>query len=110
MAVVCRRKPVFWELLLLEGTQNWRNYVNISTSRWLPLALFVQAFEKVRFSTEGGGEHGGQGNIVSEDPETMHEPHEEGAELEIVEDDTNVAHKPRKATGQADEGGNTFQR
>ena len=105
MAVVSRREPVFWELLPLEGTENWRNYVNISTSRGLPLALFVQAFEKIRFSTEAGEEHEGQGDIVSEDPETMHEPHEEGAELEIVEDDTNVAHKPRKATGQADEGG-----
>ena len=67
---------MFWELLPLEGTQNWRNYVNISTSRWLPLALFVQAFEKVRFSTESVGEHEGQGDIVSEDPKTMHEPQE----------------------------------
>ena len=88
----------------LEETQNWRNYVNISTSRGLPLALFVQAFEKVRFSTEAGGEHRGQGNIVSEDPETLHEPHEEGAELEIVEDGTNASHEPRQATGEADEG------
>ena len=31
-AVVSRREPVFWELLPLEGTQNWRNYVNISIS------------------------------------------------------------------------------
>ena len=76
MAVVSRREPVFWELLPLEGTQNWRKYVNISTSRGLPLALFVQAFEKVRFSTESVGEHDGQGDIVSEDPETMHEPQE----------------------------------
>ena len=59
-AVVGRREPVFWELLPLEGMQNWRNYVNISTSQGLPLALFVQAFEKVRFSTKVGGEHGGQ--------------------------------------------------
>ena len=88
----------------LEGTQNWRNYVNISTSRGLPLALFVQAFEKVRFSTEAGGEHGGQGNIVSEDLETMHESHEKGAELEIVEDGTNASHEPHQATSEADEG------
>ena len=72
MAVVSQREPVFWELLPFEGTQNWRNYVNISTSRGLPLALFVQAFEKVRFSTEACGEHGSQGDILSEDPETMH--------------------------------------
>ena len=104
MAVVSRKELGFWELLPLEGTQNWRNYVNISTSRGLPLVLFVQAFEKVRFGTEAGGEHGGQGNIVSEDPETMHEPHEEGAELEIVEDGTNASHEPRQATGEADEG------
>jgi hypothetical protein len=57
--------------------------------------LFVQAFEKVRFGTEAGGEHGGQGDILSEDPETMHEPHEEGAELEIVEDSTDASHEPR---------------
>ena len=30
----------------------------------------------------------------------MHEPCEEGGELEIVEDDTHAAHKPRQATGQ----------
>ncbi|KAG2617447.1 hypothetical protein PVAP13_3NG181079, partial [Panicum virgatum] len=72
------------DLLPLEGTQNWRNYVNISTSRGLPLALFVQAFEKVRFSSEAA--------------------HEEGAELEIVEDGTNASHEPRQATGEADEG------
>ena len=95
---------MFWELLPFEGTQNWRSYVNISTSRGLPLTLFVLAFEKVRFSIEAGGEHGGQGNIVSEDPEMMHEPHEEGAELEIVEDGTNASHEPRQATGEADEG------
>ena len=34
----------------------------------------------------------------------MHEPHEEGAELEIVEDGTNASHEPRQATGEADEG------
>ena len=104
MAVVSRREPVFWELLPLEGTENWRNYVNISTSRGLPLVLFVQAFEKVRFGTEAGGEHGGQGDILSEDPETMHEPHEDGAELEIVEDRTDASQEPRQATGEADEG------
>ena len=35
----------------------------------------------------------------------MHEPHEEGAELEIVEDGTIATYKPRQATGEADEGG-----
>ena len=104
MAVVSRREPVFWELLPLEGTQNWRNYVNISSSRGLPLVLFVQAFEKISFSTAAGGEQEGQGEIVSEDAETMHEPCEEGGELEIVEDDTHAAHEPRQATGQVDEG------
>ena len=106
MAVVSRREPVFWELLPLEGTQNWRNYVNISSSRGLPLVLFVQAFEKISFSTEAGGDHERQGDIISKDTETMHEPHEEGDELEIVEDDRHDAHEPRQATGQADEGEN----
>ena len=76
MAVVSRREPVFWELLPLEGTQNWRNYVNISSSRSLLLVLFIQAFENISFSTESVGEHDGQGDIVLEDPETMHEPQE----------------------------------
>ena len=106
MAVVSRREPVFWELLPLEGTQNWRNYVNISSSRGLPLVLFVQAFEKISFSTEAGGDHERHGDIISEDTETMHEPHEEGGELEILEDDRYAAHEPRQATGQADEGEN----
>ena len=106
MAVVSRREPVFWELLPLEGTQNWRNYVNISSSRGLPLVLFVQAFEKISFRTEAGGDHEGQGDIVSEETETMHESHEEDGELEILEDDRHAAHEPRQATGQADEGEN----
>ena len=46
--------------------------------------LFVQAFKKISFSTEAGGDHERQGYIISEDTETMHEPHEEGGELEIV--------------------------
>ena len=65
--------------------------------------LFVQAFEKISFSTEAGGDHERQGDIISEDTETMHEPHEEGAELEIVEDGTNASHEPRQATSEADE-------
>ena len=68
--------------------------------------LFVQAFEKISFSTEAGGDHERQGDIISEDTETMHEPHEEDDELEIVEDDRHDAHEPRQATGQVDEGEN----
>src|SRR6185436_5513409 len=69
MAVVSRREPIFWQLLPLEVMQNWRNYVNISSSRDLPLVLFVQAFEKIRFITAAGGEQEGQGEIVSDDAE-----------------------------------------
>ena len=36
--------------------------------------LFVQAFEKISFSTEAGGDHEGQGDIESEDTETIHDP------------------------------------
>ena len=68
--------------------------------------LFVQAFEKISFRTEAGGDHEGQGDIVSEETETMHESHEEDGELEILEDDRHAAHEPRQATGQADEGEN----
>ena len=57
--------------------------------------LFVQAFEKISSGTEAGGDHEGQGDIVSEETETMHEPHEEGGELEILEDDRHAAHEPR---------------
>ena len=71
--------------------------------------LFVQAFERTRFSTEAGGEHESQRDIASEDPEMMHEPYEEGAELEMLEDDTDTSHEPREATGEADEG-KTFWR
>ena len=63
MAVVSRREPVFWELLPLEGTQNCRNYVNISSNRDLPLVLFVQAFEKISFRTEAGGDHEEDGEL-----------------------------------------------
>ena len=62
--------------------------------------LFVQGFEKISFSTEAGGDHERQGDIVSEDTETMHEPHEEGR---------HDAHESRQATGQADEGENILE-
>ena len=71
--------------------------------------LFVQAFEKISFSTEAGGDHERQGDIISEDTETMHEPHEEGGELEIVEDGRHAAHEPRQSTGQANEGGHILE-
>ena len=45
--------------------------------------LFVPAFGKISFRTEAGGDHEGQGDIVSEETETLHEPHEEDGELEI---------------------------
>jgi len=57
--------------------------------------LFIQAFGKISFRTEAGGDHEGQRDIVSEETETMHEPHEEGGELEILEDDRHAAHEPR---------------
>jgi hypothetical protein len=101
MTVVNRREQLFWELLPFEGTRNWRNYVNISSSRGLPLVLFVQAFERTRFSTEAGGEHESQRDIASEDPEKTRE--EEG-QLEMLEDDTDASQEPRQATGEADEG------
>ena len=44
MAVINRSEVLFWELMPLEGTHNWRDYVNIATHRGLPLVLFVQAF------------------------------------------------------------------
>ncbi|RLN23736.1 hypothetical protein C2845_PM07G29350 [Panicum miliaceum] len=104
MTVVNRRNIVCCELLPLEGTRNWRNYVIISTSQGLPLVLFVQAFEKIMCSNEPLEEDEGQGDIASEDPETMHEPREEGGEIEMLEDDTDASHEPREATGEADEG------
>lgn len=61
--------------------------------------LFVQAFEKISFRTEAGGDHEGQRDIVSEETEMMHESHEEDGELEILEDDRHAAHEPRQATG-----------
>ncbi|KAK8458035.1 hypothetical protein SEVIR_3G285801v4 [Setaria viridis] len=38
---------IFWELMLLEGTQNWRTYVNGCTKRGLLLILFVEVFRKI---------------------------------------------------------------
>jgi len=46
MAVINRTEVLFWELMPLEGTHNWRDYVNIATHHGLPLVLFVQAFDK----------------------------------------------------------------
>ena len=54
--------------------------------------LFVQAFEKISFSTEAGGEHESQRDIASEEPETTRE---EEDQLEMLEDDTDASHEPR---------------
>ena len=63
--------------------------------------LFIQTFERTRFSTEAGGEHESQRDIASEEPETTRE---EEDQLEMLEDDTDASHEPRQATGEADEG------
>ena len=105
MAVVNRREPIFWELLPLQGTQNWRNYVNLTTSRGLPLVLFVQAFEKATISTEAADEDGGQGGTVLEDSETMHGQADEDPDtMNEAAEDGDASQEPREATGEADEG------
>ena len=61
MAVVNRREVVFWELLSFEGTQNWRDYVNISSSRWCylfkrsgRLGLVLNRLRKIKAKDSGG--------------------------------------------------------
>jgi len=81
MAVINRSEVLFWELMPLEGTHNWRDYVNIATHRGLPLVLFVQAFDK-----------GGSSSQIEEEVHV----HQDTTQQEATEDITNSTHGPNE--------------
>ena len=78
MVVINRTEVVFQELMPLEGTNNWRDYVNIATHGGLAPALFIQALEKVG-SSKVQEEVQTRQDTTQEDPtkdstETIHGP------------------------------------
>jgi hypothetical protein len=65
MALFNRSEPVFWELMQLEGTENWRCYVRSACTIGASLVLLVQFDLKVQLNEEAEGEgqsshHGGE--------------------------------------------------
>jgi hypothetical protein len=68
MAVFNRSEPVFWELMQLEGTKNWRCYVRSACTIGAQVILLVQFVPNVQMNEEaegqgqsihrGGGERG----------------------------------------------------
>jgi hypothetical protein len=56
VAVCNRSQPVFWELMHLEGTENWRCYVRSACTIVAPTVLLVQFLPNVGRSSHHGGE------------------------------------------------------
>ena len=100
MAVLNRSEVLFWELMPLEGTQNWRRYVTIATEQHLPLVLLIRAFDKGEPSTEVHDE----GDDGAEDLVTPI-GREEGGDEDVVEgEESEDDDSPLEVRGELDEG------
>jgi hypothetical protein len=56
MALFNRSEPVFWELMQLQGTENWRCYVRSACTIGAPVVLLVQFVPNVQLNEESEGE------------------------------------------------------
>ena len=98
MAVVSRASVgVYWELLPLEGTTNWRRYVEIAMQRGLPLVLLVQAYCKERGGTELQGQFEAMQDTIVQDDDRIEDPIPQ-------QDEGHNSTAPIEPTGEADEG------
>jgi hypothetical protein len=56
MALFNRSEPVLWELMQLEGTENWRCFVRRACTIGAPVVFLVQFVLKVQLNREAEGE------------------------------------------------------
>jgi hypothetical protein len=52
MALINRSDHVYWELVPLQGTPQWRSYIKNACRDGLPVNLFVQVFQKCGSSSQ----------------------------------------------------------
>jgi hypothetical protein len=71
MALINRCEHVYWELVPLEGTPQWRSFIINAYRFGLPVILFVQVFQKGESSSQ-----------VHEEVEDVDESDEEGEQQE----------------------------
>jgi hypothetical protein len=91
MALFDKSVPVFWELIQLEGTANWRCYVRSACTISAPVVLLVQFVPNVNLNEEAEGEgqsshHGGEEEMGGEEEEGGQEE-DDGAEEEQEADE-----------------------
>jgi hypothetical protein len=46
MALINRSAPLYWELVALKGTPQWRSFIRNSCRVGLPVILFIQVYQK----------------------------------------------------------------
>jgi hypothetical protein len=56
MILFNRSEPMFWELMQLEGTENWRRYVRSACTIGASVVLLVQFVPNVQLNEEAEGE------------------------------------------------------
>jgi hypothetical protein len=52
MALINRSTPVYWELMALEGTSQWRGFIRNACRVGLSVILFVQVYQKGESSSQ----------------------------------------------------------
>jgi hypothetical protein len=87
----------------LEGTNNWRDYVDIATHHGSPLLLFVQAFEKVACTSQIQEE---RQDTTQKDPteDSMETFHGRNEDMNDERFEGFGDNPPREATREIDEG------
>jgi hypothetical protein len=79
MALINRSESLCWELMPLQGTEQWRSYIKTACDIGLPVMLFIQVVHKVGSSSQVtvSDAHQGEAEVQAGDgPAT--EPQEEG--------------------------------
>jgi hypothetical protein len=92
MALFNRREPKFWELMHLEGTENWRRYARSACTIGASVVLLVQFVPNVQPNEEAEGQgqsshHGGEGGEGGQEEHGGAEEEQDGDEAIGVVDE-----------------------
>jgi hypothetical protein len=104
MALINMSESLYWELMLLQGTEHWRNYIKIACEIGLPVMLFIQVVHKAGSSSqvhEGSAAHQCEAELEAGDGPATKPQEGDGASTEAQEGDGDT---PFEACGEIDEG------
>ena len=105
MALINRSESVYWELVPLQGTEQWRSYIKTACEIGLPVMLFIQVVHKAGSSSqvheEGSAAHQGEAELQAGDGPATEPQEGDGAATEAEEGDGDT---PFEARGEIDEG------